>query len=130
VLGEILTNYFPARKRRARGRGGSAASSADLFVISARDNKAEFTEAGVGNNSATLESSTTTFDFSFNRLTYLPRTITPKSDLLYSGRKSSAPDFLAFFIDILLSPRRLAATDEADSIASLNIGDNQEPPRG
>jgi hypothetical protein len=100
------------------------------LATSASDSKAEFTDAEFGKRSETLGSRTTTFELFCSRSMYFPRTNTPKSERLYSERRSSAASLLAFFIELPFSPRRFAATDDSDGIASLGMRNDEESPGG
>ncbi len=71
-----------------------------LLAISARDRNAALTAAAFGNTSTISGSSTTTFELACSRAAYLPRTSSPNSDRLYSGRSASSTALLAFFIDV------------------------------
>src|SRR6267142_3981651 len=75
---------------------------ADERASSISPRSALFTASSFGKAFATCGSSTITFVAERIRLAYLPRTKTPKSDRLYSGRDQSLSSDLAFFIDFSL----------------------------
>src|SRR5208283_3478462 len=68
------------------------------LAISARDRSDALTAAAFGNRSTTSGSITTTFELSWSRRTYFPRTSVPKSERLYSERDSPGAGLLGFFI--------------------------------
>lgn len=61
--------------------------------------KALFTASEFGKALATSGSRITIFDDSVSRFVYFPRTSSPKSERLYSGRPQSLASDLTFFID-------------------------------
>ena len=72
-----------------------------------------------------------TFVALLTRRAYFPRTISPKSDLLYSGRRSSDISDLAFFIDFTFSfLRRPRANDSYLIFSPFGVGYNQQPSLG
>src|ERR1017187_8374356 len=100
------------------------------LAISARDRKAALTAAAFGNKSAISGSRTTTFELVWSRSTNFPRTSAPKSERLYSERRSSAASFLAFFIELPLCPRRERGGDDSNGVFMLRVRDHEEATRG
>lgn len=59
------------------------------------------------------------------RRAYLPRTIAPRSERLYSGRSQSLSSDLDLFINLSLRPGGQAGTDDTEKILLLRMGDDQ-----
>jgi len=100
-------------------------------AISASARSASLTEAALGKTSVTSGSRTTTFELSWSRLAYFPRTKPAgKSDALYSGRSSSsATCFLIFFIELSFTARHLASTDDPKRIHALCVCNCKQSPQ-
>src|SRR6266849_4667191 len=79
------------------------------------------TASSLGKTLATCGSSTMTLVDFLILLAYLPRTISPKSDRLYSGRDQSLSSDLAFFIDFSLLLCSGSRTNDSNQLASLSV---------
>lgn len=75
--------------------------------------RALFTASSLGKTFATCGSSTITFVEVRTRLAYLPRTNSPRSDRLYSGRSQSLSSDLPFFINFPLKRKPRALLNSA-----------------
>ncbi len=86
-----------------------------------------FTALSLGKAFATSGASTTTLvDWPIRRA-YFPRTISPKSDLLYSGRSSSTLDDLGFFMNVSFTLRCKTRADDTNAVLPLRVGNDQQP---
>ena len=99
-----------------------------LWAISMSERRALFTASSLGNASATSGLRTMTFDDSFKRFTYLPRTRPPgKSERLYSGRSSPLSVSLSFFIEFSFSFARLASAYDSNVFAFFSVRHHHQP---
>src|SRR5262249_50161685 len=107
-------------------RGECTVRRAEERATSMSPRKALFTASSLGKTFATYGSRTTTFVEARTRLAYLPRTNSPKSDRLYSGRSQSFSSGLPFFINFPLPFRCESGTNDSDSFATLSVGNNKQ----
>jgi len=57
---------------------------------------------------------------------YLPRVSLGKSELMYCGRNSSTCPLMGFFIDVSFRAGGRTRADDADSIGTISVRNDQE----
>src|SRR5262245_25410208 len=122
----LQRSSYPVRAAFARLRGERVLRRAEERATSMSPRRALFTASSLGKTFATCGSRTTTFVEARTRLAYLPRTNSPKSDRLYSGRSQSLSSGLPFFINFSLPFRCESGTNDSDSFATLSVGNNKQ----
>src|SRR3989338_7866449 len=129
TMARLTTQRYPARRSR-RVRVERVVGRAEDLRSRSSSRSALLTARSFGNALATFGSRTTTFVASRTRCAYLPRTSVPKSERLYSGRRSSVARRLALFIDLPLAWCCGSCADDPDCIVAVGVSDSQKAAAG